>query len=78
MVRRALAATRTLDTETPRGIYSRHDALRFVGSELDEVFGGAPFRQGMGDVDAFRFFEPSNFDLKGLGSDRTLYQLFWR
>lgn len=78
VVRRALKAAQTKDAETILGVYSKDAALRYVGSELDEVFGGDVFRRGM--VDHFAEAPPyqqSEDDLEAYESGKVGWAL-WR
>lgn len=78
VVRRSLEAARTLDVETLRGVYSKHSALRYVGSEVDEVYGGEVFRTGI--VDHFAElppYEQPEESLEAYESDKFGWAL-WR
>jgi len=77
VVRRTLKAARELDAETLRGIYSKDPSLRYVGSELDEVFGGEVFRKGvlehLAEIPRYRQIEES---LEAYESDRFGWALW--
>lgn len=47
VVRRHFEASRDGDAETMRGGFSKHPALRYIGSELEEIYEGEMFRKGV-------------------------------